>query len=355
MQQKIFKGRAGFGAGLAVSLVAHAGLAVLFLLRLPTDQPEPQKEAAIEVEMVPAPEKKPAEKKPEKKAAPPQKEKSAEKPGQPARQAAEKKTAEKPAEAPPQQPQAFESASRDGGKLAGGGRPSEPQNTPDNAKSLGRADPKAGQETPLKAEPDLRQTQEKPDDTPSLAKPPEVDLPETANLEAQVNEGEALVETVPVPQARPKGHQPMEQSERASTDKTPSDARPQRPPSELTAATELHAADTLSDPRVRQALGKLPKERRIVQICMVEALEQIRRARPETLPQGLFFDPQNGAPIVEGVLTATGAAYRSGDAWYDVDFQCSVDAEAEAITAFGYRIGNAVPRAEWKTRRFPKD
>ena len=57
---------------------------------------------------------------------------------------------------------------------------------------------------------------------------------------------------------------------------------------------------------------------------------------------------------MEGVLTATGGAYRSGDAWYDVDFQCSVDADAEAITAFGYRIGDAVPGPNGRRGAFPR-
>ncbi|URK87364.1 hypothetical protein LP421_28240 [Rhizobium sp. RCAM05350] len=122
---------------------------------------------------------------------------------------------------------------------------------------------------------------------------PELNLPEATNANPVLNEGEALIETVPIPKAKPQDRPvdvAMSDPQRvASADG--SDARPKRPPAELKQASELYSADTLSDPRVRQALGKLPKDRRIVQMCMIETLEQVRRARPDTVPQGLFFDP----------------------------------------------------------------
>lgn len=356
MQQKIFKGRAGFGAGLAVSLVAHLGLAVFFLLRLPTDQPKPEKEETVQVEMVPEPEKKPElEKKPQEKPAPrpkPQED------IQPVEKPAEK-AEEKEVKAAPLPPQAFEAGVRDGGKEAGGDRPSEPEKRPDIEPRADRAVPPAGQETPQKTQPDLTKPQDKPVETPAVARLPELDLPESVNPTDVLNEGEAPIETVPTPQARPKDvptdSQAVAVQELASAENQAPDARPNRPPSELTSATELYSADTLSDPRVRQALGKLPRERRIVQICMIETLEQVRHSRPDTVPQGLFFDPRNGSPISGLTMTANGAAYKTAGGWIDVDFRCTVNKDVDGITAFSFAVGGSVPKSQWQARRFPKN
>ena len=376
MQQKIFKGRAGFGAGLAVSLVAHLGLAVFFLLRLPTDQPKPEKEETVQVEMVPEPEKKPQEKpaprpKPQEDIQPVEKpaEKAGEKPvakaeSQPVNKPAEKqpeakKTEEKEVKAAPLPPQAFEAAVRDGDKEAGGDRPSEPEKKPDIEPRVDRALPPSGQETPQKPEPDLTRPQDKPVETPAVARLPELDLPESVDPTDVLNEGEAPIETVPTPQARPKDvptdSQAVAVQELASAENQAPDARPNRPPSELTSATELYSADTLSDPRVRQALGKLPRERRIVQICMIETLEQVRHSRPDTVPQGLFFDPRNGSPISGLTMTAKGAAYKTAGGWIDVDFKCTVNDDVDNITAFSFAVGGSVPKSQWQARRFPKN
>lgn len=203
----------------------------------------------------------------------------------------------------------------------------------------------------------LRKRRDVPAETLAAAKLPELNLPEAANANAVLNEGEALIETVPIPLAKPQDR-PVDVTvsdpqKVASADGT--DARPTRPPSELKRAEELYSDDTLSDPRVRQALGKLPRDRRIVQMCMIETLEQVRRTREDTVPQGLFFDPRNGSPISGQVMTANGAAYKTAQGWIDVDFKCTVNAEADGIAAFSFAVGGSVPKSQWQARRFPKN
>ena len=256
---------------------------------------------------------------------------------------------QKPAEARASAPQAFESASKQGEKEPAAGTPSEDKasGTPDRSAVL-----QAESETLEKAGQQPKQDA-KSAETAKAAKPPELDLPQTATARQSINEGTATKTTVPKaetakPEAKPDGS--------VAIVKGKSSGAGSKPPSDMKKAREIYSADALSDPRVRQALGKLPKDRRIAQMCMVEALEQIRRASPDTVPEGLFFDPPKGtSPISSQTLLATGAAYRSGQAWYDIDFQCTVNDKADAITAFNFAIGSAVPKDQWKARQFPAD
>ncbi len=400
MQQNSEQRRGTFGTGLFVSAILHVGFAAALLFQWPITQPEPEKEETVKVEMVQEPEKKPElEKKsePEKKPEPEKKvepvvkptpeTKPQEKPepqpkgeeAKPAEKQAEKteekppaKAEEQPAKQQPGEkqieearepagrspPQAFESAAKEGGKEAGGDRPSEPEKMPDTEPQVDRVLPPAGQQTPQKTEPDLSKPQDKPVETRDVAKLPELELPESVNPSDTLNEGEALIENVPTPQARPKDIPAVSQAtvqELAAANVPASDTRSSRPPSELKKARELYSENTLSDPRIRQALGQLPRERRIVQMCMIETLEQVRRTRPDTVPQGLFFDPRDGSPISGQVMTAMGAAYKISGGWIDVDFKCTVNADADGITAFSFAVGGSVPKSQWQARRFPKN
>ncbi len=121
---------------------------------------------------------------------------------------------------------------------------------------------------------------------------------------------------------------------------------------ELKKAKEIHSKDMLSDPRVKQAIGKLPMKDRMVQVCSIEALEQIRRQKAGAFPdilapigsetQGTRFEVKNGA-------------FRSQGKWYEVRFQCQVNADAMRIEDFRYNIGQAIPESEWQARELPRD
>ncbi len=121
---------------------------------------------------------------------------------------------------------------------------------------------------------------------------------------------------------------------------------------ELKKAKEIHSKNMLSDPRVKQAISKLPMKDRMVQVCSIEALEQIRRQKAGAFPdilapigsetQGTRFEVKNGA-------------FRSQGKWYEVRFQCQVNADAMSIQEFRYNIGQAIPESEWQARDLPRD
>ncbi|MEI2298615.1 DUF930 domain-containing protein [Ensifer sp. MJa1] len=124
-------------------------------------------------------------------------------------------------------------------------------------------------------------------------------------------------------------------------------------PSKLTEAKELYSAKSIADPRVKQALINLPVKKRILQLCNLEALEQIRSQRPDTPPEGLVpFGPKGGF-ITKNRMDASGGAYQNKANWYDVDFKCVVNEDATEVTSFSIAIGGQVPKAAWRQRRLP--
>jgi len=120
----------------------------------------------------------------------------------------------------------------------------------------------------------------------------------------------------------------------------------------LERARKIYSKDALSNPRVKQALGKLPSRDRMVQICGIEALEQVRNHRSGSFPDMLA--PEGGISG-QNSFTIRDGAFRSKGTWYSIDFRCQVDDDAMEIKDFSYAIGKAIPRAEWKLRQLPTD
>ncbi len=129
-------------------------------------------------------------------------------------------------------------------------------------------------------------------------------------------------------------------------------SKPARPAKRLTRAREIYSKDAISDPRVKQALGKLAPKDRIIQICGIEALEQVRRHKPGAFPDMLA---REGGSVSATGLTVSDGAFRSQRKWYAIDFICKANAETMVIDAFSYNIGSAIPEAEWTRRQLPKD
>ncbi|NKC23062.1 DUF930 domain-containing protein [Ochrobactrum oryzae] len=120
----------------------------------------------------------------------------------------------------------------------------------------------------------------------------------------------------------------------------------------LTRAREIYSKDAISDPRVKQALGKLAPNDRIIQVCGIEALEQVRRHQPGAFPDMLA---REGGSVSATGLTVSDGAFRSQRRWYAIDFTCKIDAETMVIDSFSYNIGRAIPEGEWARRQLPTD
>lgn len=307
------------GWGALASVALHLSVAFLLLFRLTEALPKPPEEA-IKVEVVPPAPPKPPE-----------------------------KTQNKPAEskaqpAPPPSPpaaQAFESAmAKTDEKVSEPQPPSEEQEAPQSADS-----------TPQDASPAKPETETEPpaEKAPSATKPdlPKLDLPVT-------DRGD-----VPRKDEAPTAQQVADAKAAAGqSQKTPAQKKQAEPksskqkPLRLTQAKKLFSPNALSDPRVRQAIGNLPINRRITQLCGIEAMEQVRNQRPDA--DLLAYSP-SGRTIASGTLSSREGAFRNRSNWYNLDFKCQVDAAAMEVVSFSFGIGNAVPRNDWPARKLPVD
>lgn len=327
-----------------VSVGLHLLVIALVLFRLPDDAPKPAGEESINVEIVPPPQQKPEEK--PKQQAQPNKEQA-------------KKEQPKPQPAPArQQPQAFESATakvkqeEKVAELAPTAR-AETEDEVNAAKKASAADAAAT----LKAAKEEAEAQKQP----KTEKPTPEQL---AVLSSTADGGKSSAEKKPaaapeaektVPKTGPvPARKPLDDKAKGDATEGEAEARAKSPADRLVEAKELFSEKLISDPRVKQALGQLPVKQRIVQLCGIEALEQIRRERPNDFPD-LLTPGTSGGFIGKDQMNASGGAYRGKGNWYDVDFKCKVDLETVSVVSFSYAIGGIVPKAAWKRRMLPKD
>lgn len=115
-------------------------------------------------------------------------------------------------------------------------------------------------------------------------------------------------------------------------------------------ATTLLTGDILADPAnraLRNTLPTLAPIERIVQLCNIEAVEQVRLAAPETQPDSVSAASFAPPTLRDGVLVADGAAYRSDRQWYHLSFSCEPRADLLAVTAFSLELGDLIPETEW--------
>lgn len=313
MQQVVRKMWGETGWGMPTSVALHLVLAFLLLVRLPEHGP-PAEEESLKVELVPL-QSQAKEKPPEERSEP-------------------------RVERPRMQPLPFESASAQPDRK----NLSQPQLPPAAPKRIDDSPPKPEQ-PPAAAE-----AESAAKDGPSEIRTAPAELRVQSKDAANAAADTAATPSAPVPKAKP--------TRQATTDgdaAEPEPAASERQGPALKDAQELYSKDALSDPRVKQAIGRLPPKRRIVQLCTIEALEQIRRQRPDAFPDMLVpFGPSGGFVSADG-MSANGGAFRSGTKWYAVDFKCEVDAETTSVVSFSYAFGKVIPKSEWAARQLPKE
>ncbi len=126
---------------------------------------------------------------------------------------------------------------------------------------------------------------------------------------------------------------------------------PDLPENPVVTATEFYSASLLRQPdmqRIRQSLTGFADSERVVQVCSIEALEQIRRAAPAFDPDTMVAYAMSDM-IWQGLtLTAAGGAFRSRRKWYGIEFHCTVAPGYEGVTAFDFQLGDPIPESEWE-------
>ena len=410
MQEASPKPRRKLYGGIAVSVALHVIIAVALFVRLPAAEPVKPEEESVSVEIVPPPEEQPPEEnepeqeqalnltmpesKPEEQEPPPPpeppapaeeaaaeqpppppapEEKAQEEPLPPAEEAPpppQEQAAEEPAAPPPEPaPAEAEEQTTESQEQAAGGRPlpvlrpvfefgEENKGSgvsPDGSASedgqprdADEANPAGSPEAPLGASEDAAD-EAKPSDeadtqpaAPSL--PPDVAPPalETANADPLAASEDGTIDGIQADiAAEPK---PDTSEEKDAEGQAQAGLAPMKEVKRL-----FSQADT-SDAVATTAMGGMSRAARASDLCTTELKEQLRHGSPAYQPEIL---PSYSLP--EGnVLDIRSAAFRANAQWFDVRFRCEIDQNATKVVSFGIEVGDAVPRSQWKARRFPE-
>lgn len=116
-------------------------------------------------------------------------------------------------------------------------------------------------------------------------------------------------------------------------------------------ATQFYSASILREPKmakIRQALTTFADSERMVQLCNIEGLEQIRRTAPTYDPDTLVGYAMADLDYNGSTISATGGAFRSRRKWYGISFKCTVAPGYEGVTAFEFKLGDPIPQDEWE-------
>ncbi|CTQ77621.1 hypothetical protein LAX5112_04983 [Roseibium alexandrii] len=218
------------------------------------------------------------------------------------------------------------------------GETTEPVGEPEDA-APEQADPGPEQPEALDedetAEPVEAGATEEPEELPT---PPEA-IPETTLDEPVEGEPEGA-ETQTVVAAIPRTKPPV-----------PAGVTSSAPRGEaLRPARRLLSGDLLADGRVRTAMRGMSDSERLNLLCATELRAQLQAQNPPILPDLL---PTFQTPPGLTVLRPSGAAFRTFGTWHNVDFRCQVDRAITRVESFSLRVGQPVPRSQWRSRGFP--
>ncbi|UCI33627.1 DUF930 domain-containing protein [Mesorhizobium sp. B4-1-4] len=145
---------------------------------------------------------------------------------------------------------------------------------------------------------------------------------------------------------------------RAAAPPPPSNPAKPQPPSAPTMIrpTEMLSGKTLADPRSRQAradLATFASDERMVQLCDIEATDQIRRWRADFQPDRVVPYATAEEKITGTTIAANGAAFRSRKNWYNLKFKCQLAQDGESVIDFEFLVGDPVARDKWDELGLP--
>ncbi|MET3524124.1 DUF930 domain-containing protein [Mesorhizobium abyssinicae] len=121
-------------------------------------------------------------------------------------------------------------------------------------------------------------------------------------------------------------------------------------------AKELFSAKVLADPLSKEALVALRllgTDDRIIQLCNVEAMEQVQIWKADFQPDFVVAYAMADTKLSGLTLRADGAALRSKRHWYNIKFKCEVTQDLERVVAFEFSLGPEIPKSEWETYSLP--
>jgi uncharacterized protein DUF930 len=129
-------------------------------------------------------------------------------------------------------------------------------------------------------------------------------------------------------------------------------------PQTMMRAARLYSDEALNNPRgrkVREELNQMAGGDRIIQLCNIEAMEQIHRWKAAFLPDFLMAYAMAGVRLTESTVEAKGGAFRSKRRWYNISFKCEVTPDLSKVAAFEFLVGDEIPGNQWAEHNLTLD
>ncbi|WP_165790949.1 DUF930 domain-containing protein [Pleomorphomonas carboxyditropha] len=113
----------------------------------------------------------------------------------------------------------------------------------------------------------------------------------------------------------------------------------------------------MDDPRnqeTKQRLATLSNDERLIQLCNIEAIEQLRRWKAGFVPDHVVAYATADPSLTDTSLIATGAAVYAGGKWYRLAFSCNATSDLGRVATFTFTLGRPIPRQEWERDGLPE-
>jgi hypothetical protein len=105
----------------------------------------------------------------------------------------------------------------------------------------------------------------------------------------------------------------------------------------------------------REAMQTLAVDERVIQLCDIEAMEQVRRARAALKPDYVIAYAMADLKLSAHEVDAEGGAFLSHRNWYGLKFRCDVSSDDSKVVAFAFLVGQPIPRSEWARHNLTPD
>ena len=113
----------------------------------------------------------------------------------------------------------------------------------------------------------------------------------------------------------------------------------------------------LANPRsrkARQQLRTFSPDERIVQLCNIEAMEQLKRWKAGFVADHVVAYATADPSLTTTSIEAPGAAVHAGGQWYRLSFACTVTADFGRVAAFAFTLGRPIPQEQWEQDNLPE-
>lgn len=132
---------------------------------------------------------------------------------------------------------------------------------------------------------------------------------------------------------------------------------PRSPAGARVTAGEYFATAVLDDPRnrkTRQKLAALGSDERLIQLCNIEAMEQLKHWKTGFVADHVVAYATADPSLTATSIEAPGAAVHAGGQWYRLSFACTVTADFGRVAAFAFTLGRPIPHGQWEQDNLPE-